>query len=69
MKQQFMQRTRKVLSPGQVSRIPFFEKQFRQDLKREFIQRQRGKPGENNPGANPGRPENPGNPGGPGGRP
>ncbi len=39
LKQQFMKQTGKMLSPGQSSRVPFFEKEFRKDLQREFIQR------------------------------
>jgi len=40
LKQRFMNQSGNVLSPGQTSRIPFFEKQFRNDLKREYMQRQ-----------------------------
>ncbi len=66
LKQQFMQRAGKALSPGQASRIPFFEKEFRRELKREFIQRQQGRSPVNNPGSGGG---NPGNQGGQRGRP
>lgn len=56
LQQNFMQQSGKVLSPGQVMRMQFFEKEFRKDLKREFIQRQANPNtrGKNNPGKRPG---------------
>jgi Spy/CpxP family protein refolding chaperone len=75
LKQHFMQQSGRVLSPGQVMRMQFFEKEFRKDLKREFIQRQANPNagGKNNPGkrpgTNPGNSGNPGNNNPPGGRP
>lgn len=55
LKEQFLNRSGQVLSPGQVTRMQFFEKEFRKDLKRDFIQ-QRANPnvGKNNPGKRPG---------------
>jgi hypothetical protein len=41
LKQNFMQRSGKVLKPGQVARIPGFEQEFRNQLKQQFIQRQK----------------------------
>ena len=47
MKQNFMKQSGKMLSPGQCAKIPTFEKDFRDHLKQQFIQRQKMK---NNPG-------------------
>ena len=41
LKQTFMQQSGKMLSPGQVARIPGFEKEFRDNLKQQFIQKQK----------------------------
>ena len=41
LKQNFMQQSGKVLRPGQVVRIPGFEQEFRNQLKQQFIQRQK----------------------------
>lgn len=73
LKQQFMQQSGKMLSPGQASRIPFFEKEFRNELKQQFIQRQNqqnqgGNKKPQTPGQGPGNPGGGGNPG-QGGRP
>lgn len=47
LKQNFMKQSGKMLSPGQCAKIPTFEKDFRDHLKQQFIQRQKMK---NNPG-------------------
>ncbi len=47
MKQNFMKQSGKMLKPNQVAKIPTFEKDFREHLKQQFIQRQKMK---NNPG-------------------
>jgi len=41
MKQNFMKQSGKMLSPGQVASIPGFEQEFRNDLKQQFIQKQK----------------------------
>ena len=41
MKQNFMKQSGKMLSPGQVANIPGFEQEFRNDLKQQFIQKQK----------------------------
>jgi hypothetical protein len=41
MKQNFMQQSGKTLSPGQCAKIPTFEKDFREDLKQQFLQKQK----------------------------
>ena len=41
LKQNFMKQSGKMLKPGQVARIPSFEKDFRDHLKKQFIQRQK----------------------------
>ena len=41
MNQNFMQQSGKMLSPGQCAKIPTFEKDFREQLKQQFIQRQK----------------------------
>lgn len=41
MKQNFMKQSGKMLKPGQVASIPGFEKDFRDHLKKQFIQRQK----------------------------
>jgi len=46
LKQNFMKQSGNMLRPGQVAKIPTFEKDFRDHLKRQFIQRQKMK---NNP--------------------
>lgn len=40
-KQDFIKRSRGVLNTEQVSRLPFFETEFRKNLKQEYIQRQK----------------------------
>ena len=41
LQQNFMKQSGKMLNPGQVARIPGFEKDFRDDLKKQFVQRQK----------------------------
>lgn len=41
LKQNFMKQSGKMLSPGQVARVPGFEKDFRDHLKKQFVQRQK----------------------------
>jgi hypothetical protein len=41
MKQNFMKQSGKTLSPGQCAKIPTFEKDFREDLKQQFLQKQK----------------------------
>jgi uncharacterized protein YihD (DUF1040 family) len=41
LKQNFMKQSGKMLKPGQVASIPSFEKDFRDHLKKQFIQRQK----------------------------
>lgn len=41
MKQNFMQQSGKTLTPGQCAKIPTFEKDFRDHLKQQFIQKQK----------------------------
>lgn len=41
LKQNFMKQSGKTLNPGQVARIPGFENEFRNNLKQQFIQRQK----------------------------
>ncbi len=41
LKQNFMKQSGKMLKPGQVANIPGFEKDFRDHLKKQFIQKQK----------------------------
>jgi len=41
IKQNFMQQSGKMLSPGQCAKIPTFEKDFRDHLKHQFLQKQK----------------------------
>jgi hypothetical protein len=41
LKQNFMKQSGKTLNPNQVARIPGFENEFRNNLKQQFIQRQK----------------------------
>ena len=41
VKQNFIKQSGKMLSPGQVASIPGFEQEFRNDLKQQFIQKQK----------------------------
>jgi hypothetical protein len=50
MKQNFMQQSGKMLSPGQCAKIPTFEKDFRDELKQQFLQKQKQQGKLNNKG-------------------